>query len=231
MNYMHIPYNPANDPKALFAQGIQNMISGILYGQQRKRQIGDIRDVGQYIAGGFEGETPSPITQFGQELLSRALLGRPKPTLSPIGKMISEGLLTKEEGQKLARRESQDQLTEKDIISIMHTLERAMAATHDAAGFPLEGPEYAGHRKYYAEQLEHYKALLQRRRSEKEKPPPPPPPEKPEEVLGGKTVSSQDLKIWKQLDEETKKLVARAVMRGHKKPEIIAALKARGAIK
>ncbi|NVM57246.1 MAG: hypothetical protein HWN51_03910 [Desulfobacterales bacterium] len=92
---MNIPYSRETDPNAIVIQGLQNMISGILYGQQRKRQIGDIRDVGQYITGGFEGETPSPITQFGQEMLSRALLGQAQRQFISPSQMISQERLRK----------------------------------------------------------------------------------------------------------------------------------------
>lgn len=36
MGIMYVPYNRQNDPRALFAQGFQNMLTGILQGQKRK---------------------------------------------------------------------------------------------------------------------------------------------------------------------------------------------------
>jgi len=196
-----------------------------------------------------QAQMPQMVSPMGQELALQGQLGN--IFADPLEREYLKERISATKALTKSRLETEDNLTEKDIISIMHTLERAMAATHDAAGFPLEGPEYAEHRKYYAEQLEHYKELLQRRRAEKQKPQAKledvdwgwrgnklvkkgkgtPPPEKPEEVLGGKNVTPQDMEIWNQLDEETKKLVARAVRRGAKKSEIIAALRARGAIK
>lgn len=94
--------------------------------------------------------------------------GRRKPTPSPIMKMVNEGLLTKKEGKGLARKEKDDDLGEKDIISIMHTIERALASTYTVLNEPIAGAQYAKRRQYYTEQLEVYRQRLEQLRRSKE---------------------------------------------------------------
>jgi hypothetical protein len=83
-------------------------------------------------------------------------------------KMVGEGLLSLEEARKLARKEADGDLTEKDIISIMHKIEEALASTYTPPwNEPLPGEKYAGRREYYAKQLEIYKNRLDQLRGEK----------------------------------------------------------------
>lgn len=163
-------------------------------------------------------------------------------TLSPIMRMVREGLITQAEGRKLARKDADNDLGEKDIISIMHTIERALEATYDAIGSPLPGRE--DQRKYYVEQLEQYKSRLDEyrsatRRGETESyysPSNPPlenlplgtleinrlPPKAPRPYLNS---------YWGSLDDDTKNLVTRAITKGATQIEILKALRARGSIK
>ncbi len=108
--------------------------------------------------------------RLAAEQARKAYWERPTTTLSPIMRMVDEGLLTFEEGKGLATKEKDDDLTEKDVISIMHTIERALAATYTPLNEPLEGKEYAERRNYYAQQLEVYRNRLDQIRAGKTKP-------------------------------------------------------------
>lgn len=74
MAITHIPYDPQSDWRAYFAKGIENMLSGLTQQMQQKREVGDVRDVGQFMQGG--GNIPSPTTGPGMQLLSRILQGQ-----------------------------------------------------------------------------------------------------------------------------------------------------------
>jgi len=168
--------------------------------------------------------------------------GQDRPaTLSPIMKMVKEGLITQAEGRKLARKDADDDLGEKDIISIMHTIERALEATYDAIGSPIPGRE--DQRKYYIEQLEQYKSRLDEyrsaRRGETESYYSPSNPPLENLPLGTLEVNRTAPiaprpylnSYWRNLDDDTKSLVTRAITQGATQIEILEALRARGAIK
>ncbi|MBA7653502.1 hypothetical protein ES703_61351 [subsurface metagenome] len=106
--------------------------------------------------------------RLAAEKARKAYWERPATTTpSPIMRMVGEGLLTLEEGKGLATKEKDDDLTEKDVISIMHTIERALATTYTPLNEPLPGEEYAERREYYAQQLETYRNRLDQIRTGK----------------------------------------------------------------
>ncbi|MBA7664675.1 hypothetical protein ES703_72736 [subsurface metagenome] len=115
-----------------------------------------------------ELEVEQARARLAAEQARKAYWERPATTtVSPIMRMVNEGLLTLDEGKGLATKESAGSLTEKDIISIMHTIERALASTYTPLNEPLGGEEYAERRTYYAQQLEVYKNRLDQIRAGK----------------------------------------------------------------
>ncbi|MBA7701369.1 hypothetical protein ES703_110105 [subsurface metagenome] len=115
-----------------------------------------------------ELEIEQARARLAAEKARKAYWERPATTtVSPIMRMVEEGLLTLEEGKGLATKEKDDDLSEKDVISIMHTIERALASTYTPLNEPLEGGTYAERREYYTQQLEIYQGQLDRIRSGK----------------------------------------------------------------
>lgn len=109
--------------------------------------------------------------RLAAEQARKAYWERPATTTpSPIMRMVNEGLLTLDEGKGLAIKEKGGDLTEKDIISIMHTIERALAATYTPLNEPLEGGTYEERRGYYTQQLEAYQNRLDQIRAGKAEP-------------------------------------------------------------
>jgi hypothetical protein len=148
----------------------------------------DIQSILQYQQGGMGGPFPQMQTPMGQQHalqmmdpLRQAQLQAEKArtaywsrdrattgTPSPIQKMITEGIITPEEGKDLALKTIKGELTEKDIISIMHTIQSAIGETYDALGTELKGPEMAKNRLYYVQQLESYQKRLDKLRGQGE---------------------------------------------------------------
>jgi len=68
MAVYNIPYNPQTDPKALFAQGAQNVIGGLLQGRQRRKLID--------FAGGMDPEATA------MQIVTQALSGGISPQIA-----------------------------------------------------------------------------------------------------------------------------------------------------
>jgi len=94
--YKQSPYNPDSDWRTYFAQGIANMIGGLMQGQERKLQGQDIQNINQYqtnmgMAGqaaeasglpdipnwpGARPQLPIAKTDIGQQLITSLLMGQ-----------------------------------------------------------------------------------------------------------------------------------------------------------
>ncbi len=103
--YKQSPYNPASDWRTYFAQGIENMIGGLMQGQERKLQgqdiqnisdyirkmqtspgamptpsgtttMADLQNLGQFVTGAKAPELPIARTNIGQQLITSLLMGQ-----------------------------------------------------------------------------------------------------------------------------------------------------------
>lgn len=173
MGILNIPYNPQTDPRALFTQGAQNLLGGLTQGRQRRR-LGefaegmDLEATAMQIVMSALSRGISPQIAMDLGGLQQKMQPKVSPvTPSPIMKMVNEDLLTFSEGKELARKEKEGDLGEKDIISIMHTIERALASTYTVLNEPISGEKYAERRNYYAQQLDIYRKRLDQLRTGK----------------------------------------------------------------
>lgn len=114
--YKQSPYNPASDWRTYFAQGIENMIGGLMQGQERKIQgqdiqnivnymqgmqtspgamptpsgtttMADLQNLGQFVTGAKAPELPIARTNIGQQLITSLLMGQMQ---TPIKKAQTE---------------------------------------------------------------------------------------------------------------------------------------------
>lgn len=208
-----IPYNAQADPYSYLSQGFANLFGG-LQGQYMQGLMG--QDIQGFQQNPFGYQPQHPMAQqmalqgqlgnmFRDPLEMETLRARKaaeearkayweRPTAgtapSPIMKMVNEGLLTLPEGKELARKEKEGNLNEKDIISIMHTIERALASTYTLLNEPLGGEKYAERRNYYAKQLDIYRKRLDQIRAAKTTPTPTPTPGRAGGKVSPKNISA-----------------------------------------
>lgn len=201
--------------------------------------------IGNVLQQALEQSSPLYQSRLQSEKARTAYWSRPKqvPTPSPVMKMVKEGLLTLEEGKGLARKDEEGNLTEKDIISIMHTIERALASTYTVLNEPISGAKYAERRNYYAQQLDIYRKRLDELRAERTpsglegeeawheietEEAPTEPTAETKSLTMPKAPRPELEDVWPKLSDEQKSKVTRALMNKASIEEIKAALSLEG---
>jgi hypothetical protein len=170
-----IPYNPQTDPGQYAMQFLQNLLGGILQQQQQQQQQADFADIANWARGGFQGQVPTPQTPYGQQFGSNVVANMPrfkqaKGVQSDYQKMLDNGL-TPEQAKKALLIQYKlvspgEELTEKDVNSILNTLHQALKATYDNIGDPLPGPQMQKNRERLNALIGYYSSKVQQARGE-----------------------------------------------------------------